>query len=63
MPGWWAEDGLRPVPAQRTLQAYFAKHPVMAGTHKAAARLAEVLGPMFWAALIIGFVWAELAAL
>jgi hypothetical protein len=42
------------------LQVYFAKHPVIAGINKVATQLTEILGPMFWAALIVGFFWAEL---
>ena len=48
------------LPAQRTLQLYFAKHP-LGKINLVAAWFAEILGPMFWAALIIVFVWAELS--
>ena len=57
----WTEAEQQLVPAQRTLQLYLAKHPVIAKINLAAAWLTEILGPMFWAALIIGFVWAELS--
>ena len=58
----WTEAEQPPVPATRTLQVYFAKHPVIAGINIVAAQLTEILGPMFWAALIVGFFWAELFA-
>jgi hypothetical protein len=51
---------MRIVPVQRALQLYFAKHPVIAKINFVAAWLTEMLGPMFWAALIIAFAWAEL---
>ena len=52
----WIEVEQQLVPAQRTLTLYFAKHPTAAKINLAFAWLAEILGPMFWAALIIGFV-------
>jgi hypothetical protein len=33
-------------------------HPVVAELHDIAGRLVEILGPMFWAALIALFLWA-----
>ena len=57
----WIDAEQQGIPAQRTLQQYFAKHPLIGKINLAAAWLAEILGPMFWAALIIGFVWAELS--
>jgi len=56
----WTEAEQRLVPAQRTLQLYSAKHPVIAKINFVASWLTEMLGPMFWAALIIAFAWAEL---
>ena len=58
----WTEAEQQPLPVQRTLQVYFAKHPVIARINIVAAHLTGILGPMFWAALIIGFFWAELFA-
>ena len=58
----WVEAEQRLVPAQRTLTLYFAKHPVIAKINVVSAWLGEILGPMFWAVLIVGFVWAELSA-
>ena len=62
MLGYWTEAEQRPDPAQRTPQGYFAEHPVIPRINMAAAQLGEILGPVFWAALIIGFLWAELVA-
>jgi hypothetical protein len=47
------------IPAQRTLQQYFAEHPLIDKINLAADWLAEILGPTFWAVLIVGFIWAE----
>ena len=58
----WNEAEQRPLPVQRTLQLYFAKHPLIGKINLVAAWLVEILGPMFWAALIVLFVWAELSA-
>jgi len=58
----WTEAEQPILPVQRTLSQYFAKHPLVGRINIAAAWFAEILGPMCWAALIILFVWAELAA-
>jgi len=42
------------------VQLYFAKHPMIAKINLVAIWLTEILGPIFWAALIIAFAWAEL---
>jgi len=47
---------------QRTLQLYFTKHPLIGKINLVAAWLVEILGPMFWAALIVLFAWTELSA-
>ena len=62
MLGYWAEAEQPILPVQRTLQVYFAKHPVIGGINIAAARSAGILGPMFWAALIILFVSGRVVA-
>lgn len=36
------------------------KHPVIAEINRVAGLLLEILGPMFWAALILLSLWAEL---
>jgi hypothetical protein len=58
----WIEAEQRLVPAQRTLTRCFAKHSTAAKINLVFAFLAEILGPMFWAALIIAFALAELSA-
>lgn len=57
----WNETEQQLLPVQRTLQLYFAKHPLIGKINLVAAWLVEILGPMFWAALIVLFVWAELS--
>src|SRR5215216_4108890 len=39
------------------------EHPAIAELHDIAGRLVEIIGPMFWAALIALFLWAEAAPL
>jgi len=58
----WNEAVQRPLPVQRTLQLYFTKHPLIGKINLVAAWLVEILGPMFWAALIVLFAWTELSA-
>lgn len=38
------------------------KHPIIAKINLLAGQLLEILGPIFWAALILLFFWAELSA-
>ena len=58
----WTETEQPILPVQRTLQLYFAKHPLVGAINLGAAWFAGILGPMCWAALIILFVSAELSA-
>jgi hypothetical protein len=55
------EPGGSSYPAQRALDNYFADHPAIAEINYLAGELAEILGPMFWAALIVLFIWAEMS--
>jgi len=43
------------------LEIYLADHPVIAGVHRVAEELVDILGPMFWAALIVLLLWAEIS--
>lgn len=49
-----------PPAAEKAWNDYFRSHASMARFDRAGCRLAEVIGPMFWAALILLFLWAEL---
>ncbi len=46
---------------QTSWDRYYADHPAVAQIHLAAASLIETLGPMFWAALIVLFLWGQVA--
>src|SRR4051794_40838209 len=43
---------------EQVWDAYFAEHPGVARLHVVASRVAEHVGPMCWAALIVLFLWA-----
>jgi hypothetical protein len=58
----WVQAEPPVLPVQRTLQLYFATHPLIGKINLAAAWFAGILGPLCWAALIILFVSAELSA-
>jgi len=46
-----------PAPTWREIDP--TKHPIIAAINRIAGLLVEILGPMFWAALIVLFVWSE----
>jgi hypothetical protein len=46
--------------AEIELAPDFERHPIVAVANAVAAELAELLGPIFWAALIVLFIDAEL---
>jgi hypothetical protein len=47
-----------PTAVERAWERYFARHPVVAQINAVAGRLAETIGPMCWAALIVLYFWA-----
>src|SRR5689334_21023576 len=49
----WIENEQPNFPVRRTLRLYFVKHPLISKTNLAAAWFAEILGMMWWAALMI----------
>ena len=56
----FAEDDLPAGFAPRALATDFADEPGIAEAYMLADALMEFLGPVFWAALIVLFVWVEL---
>ena len=50
-----------PFPTSRVREVDFSDRPVIALLYAVSGVLMEVLGPMFWAALIVLFVQAELS--
>jgi len=49
-----------PFPTSRVREVDFADQPVIAVLYAVSGVLMEILGPMFWAALIALFIQAEL---
>jgi len=47
-----------PPAAEKAWNAYFRRHPVVARLDHAAWGAAEIVGPLFWAALIVLYLWA-----
>ena len=48
-----------PFPFSRVREVDFSDQPVIAGLYAVSGVLMEILGPMFWAALIVLFIQAE----
>jgi hypothetical protein len=51
-----------PLSAQRAREVDLTAHPAIALLYAVVGAAVELLGPMFWAALIVLFVQAELRA-
>lgn len=49
-----------PSPTSRVCEVDFSDQPVIALIYEISGVLMEILGPMFWAALIVLFIQAEL---
>ena len=54
------EQGLRAFPTRAPIDLDFTGRPVIAALYMISGLVMRVLGPAFWAAIIILFVYAEL---
>jgi hypothetical protein len=54
------EEGLRAFPTQTPVDLDFTGRPVIAALYTISGLVMRILGPAYWAAIIILFVYAEL---
>jgi hypothetical protein len=62
MPSYPIDPGSFPLPTGSVREVDFAEQPVIALLYEISAVLMEMLGPLFWAALIVLFLRAEFFA-